>query len=245
MGEDMPRDEKKTPDLGAGDAPATRRRAAAEPLTRERIVAAALAIIDEDGLEALSMRRLGRRLGVDPMAVYYHMPNKAAVYDAILDEVVGALADLDLPMEADLETFVVCAGRAYWDLLLAHPRAMPLITSRPLRTEHTLAVAEMLLTHFEDAGLTPEEGIAAVNAFGHLVEGAVIGYAQTVAGGEVHDEATPEDASARLDPVRFPRLARAAGEVGFRRFAWEFEFALRVLARGFAATASRRGGGAS
>jgi AcrR family transcriptional regulator len=206
-------------------------------------VAAALAIIDEDGLDALSMRRLGRRLDVDPMAVYYHLPNKAAVYDAIMDEVVGALADLDLPTEVDLESFVVNAGKAYWDLLLAHPRALPLVTARPLRTEHTLAVAEMLLTRFEDAGLTPEEGIAAVNAFGHLVEGAVNGYAQFVAGGEVVDEATAGFASARLDPVRFPRLSRAAGEVEFRRFAWEFEFALRVMARGFEATARRRGGG--
>src|SRR5271157_1026364 len=48
-------------------------------LTREKIVKAAVRIVDRDGLAALSMRRLGAALGVDPMAIYYHLPNKAAL----------------------------------------------------------------------------------------------------------------------------------------------------------------------
>ena len=56
-----------------------------EPLARERIVAAAIRIIDDEGLEALSMRRLGSALGVNPMAAYYYVPNKAALYDLVLE----------------------------------------------------------------------------------------------------------------------------------------------------------------
>ncbi|HET6450954.1 MAG TPA: TetR family transcriptional regulator, partial [Spirochaetia bacterium] len=64
-------------------------RGSAEALTRQRIVAAALQIVDAEGLAALSMRRLGASLGVDPMAVYYHLPNKAALYDAIVEAVMA------------------------------------------------------------------------------------------------------------------------------------------------------------
>ena len=55
-----------------------------EPLTRERVLTAALEIVDREGLARLSMRRLGAELGVDPMAVYYHIPNKAALLDAMV-----------------------------------------------------------------------------------------------------------------------------------------------------------------
>ena len=62
-------------------------------LTRQRIVTAALEIVDREGLAALSMRRLGSELGVDPMAAYYHIPNKDALLDAIVEAV---MAEIDL-----------------------------------------------------------------------------------------------------------------------------------------------------
>ncbi|GAB3995459.1 hypothetical protein GCM10029992_12750 [Glycomyces albus] len=55
------------------------------PLTRKRIIEAAVAIVDESGVERLTMRTLGERLGVDPMAVYHHLPNKAAVLDGVVE----------------------------------------------------------------------------------------------------------------------------------------------------------------
>jgi AcrR family transcriptional regulator len=57
----------------------TARRYPDEPLSHERIVSTALALVDEKGLPALSMRRLATALGVDPMAIYYYLPNKAAL----------------------------------------------------------------------------------------------------------------------------------------------------------------------
>src|SRR5208337_4377183 len=59
------------------------------PLERERIVQTALELVDRDGLDALSMRRLGAELGVDPMAIYYHIPNKQALLEAIVEAVMG------------------------------------------------------------------------------------------------------------------------------------------------------------
>jgi len=58
-----------------------------QPLSHERIVHEALALVDNEGLEALSMRRLAATLGVDPMAIYYYLPNKAALKDAIVEAV--------------------------------------------------------------------------------------------------------------------------------------------------------------
>ena len=67
------------------------RKKGVEPLARERIVEAAVKIIDDEGLEALSMRRLGAALGVNPMAAYYHVPNKAALYDLVLEALMAAV----------------------------------------------------------------------------------------------------------------------------------------------------------
>src|SRR5260221_11987060 len=61
------------------------------PLTRSRIAEAALAIVDRDGLDALSMRRLGAELGVEGMAIYRHFPNKAAVLAGVVDALLSEL----------------------------------------------------------------------------------------------------------------------------------------------------------
>ena len=69
----------------------TPRKKDAEPLARERIVEAAMKIIDAEGLDALSMRRLGAELGVNPMAAYHYVPNKAALYDLVLEAVMAGV----------------------------------------------------------------------------------------------------------------------------------------------------------
>ena len=97
-----------------------RREGPEEPLKREQIVSTALAVVDRDGLKALSMRRLGAELGVDPMAVYYHIPNKQALLDAIVEAV---MAGIDLSVDnpaAQPEERILCAARAYRDTMLAH-----------------------------------------------------------------------------------------------------------------------------
>ena len=67
-----------------------------KPLSRERIVNTAIALVDAEGLDALTMRRLGAKLGMDPMAVYYYVPNKAALLDAVVEAV---MAEIDLGVD--------------------------------------------------------------------------------------------------------------------------------------------------
>src|SRR4051794_13389309 len=68
------------------------------PLSRERVLAAAIALADEGGIESLSMRKLARELGVEAMSLYNHVANKGDLVDAIVDLVVG---EIDLPSAAE------------------------------------------------------------------------------------------------------------------------------------------------
>lgn len=222
---------------------AGRKRGPAKPLTKERIVAAALGLIDSEGLGALSMRRLGKELGVDPMAVYYHVPNKSALYDAIMDEVLGGLADMQFDPGTSFEDFIVLAGCGYRDVLLRHRRALPLLTGRSLRTEHTLMLAELMIGRLHAEGLTLEEATAGLNSFSYYVAGAVNAQARQDVGSEYHEETSPEEMAAMLPAEHFPNLLATITQGAWMGDEQEFEFMLRVMARGFLASAAQRKGG--
>ncbi len=78
----------------------------------EKIVSMALALVDREGLKALSMRRLGTELGVDPMAVYYHIPNKQALLDAIVEAVMASI-DLSVDDPQIRRWSACCAPRGH------------------------------------------------------------------------------------------------------------------------------------
>ena len=100
---------------------------AGKGLTREVLTAAALRIVDGDGLDALSMRRLGLELGVDPMAAYRHIPNKGILLDGIVEAVMAEIetdaVDASLPWPDQLRMLAL----SYLTTLMAHPHAAPLI----------------------------------------------------------------------------------------------------------------------
>ncbi|MFF4799244.1 TetR/AcrR family transcriptional regulator [Streptomyces sp. NPDC001351] len=142
-------------------------------LSRDRVLAAALELVDRDGLSALSMRRLGAELGVEAMALYRYAASK----DALLDGLVEALY-LELEERLTAETDAAAEApswrgelhriaRATYDVCLAHPRAVPLLTTRMLAVplaQRPLAVLkdhERVLALLGRAGLD-EAGTAAV-----------------------------------------------------------------------------------
>ena len=145
--------------------PAARRTPAAHgsgKITREAVLAAALKIIDRDGADALSMRRLARALDRDPMILYRHAPGKAALLDGVAETVLAQLqVDCADPDWAGQLREVAHRFRA---LALAHPHVVPLIVTRPLATPlglrppGTLRPLEdilALLTRPGSAGPTP------------------------------------------------------------------------------------------
>ena len=96
------------------------------------MLAAALDIIDRDGADALSMRRLAHALDRDPMILYRHAANKAAVLDGVAETI---LAQLNVnPDDPDWQAQLRAVARRYRALALAHPHVVPLLVTRPLAT---------------------------------------------------------------------------------------------------------------
>jgi TetR/AcrR family transcriptional regulator, tetracycline repressor protein len=208
---------------------AARKKSPDMPLTREHIVSTALALVDREGLKALSMRRLGAELGVDPMAVYYHVPNKDALLDAIVEAV---MAEIDLSVDTPTDPAddrIVCAARAYRDAMLAHVNALPIVLSRGPRTPGAMQPVELLLGILRDAGLSPSQAMAGMNAIAATVRGTTAMVADTAAA-----PTTPAEIEAltqQFPAEEFPHLREAA--VCSPNFMNEdFEFGVRALARG-------------
>ena len=118
------------PDDGDPSVAATRRNNG--QLTRAAILQTALAIVDRDGVDGLSMRRLSDALGRDPVMIYRHVPNKAAVLDGVAEIVLAQLSvdKTDPDWAAQLRT----VARDFRRLALAHPNVVPLLVTRPLAT---------------------------------------------------------------------------------------------------------------
>jgi AcrR family transcriptional regulator len=116
-------------DVRPGDR---RSRRATGPVTRAVVLTAALDIIDRDGVEGLSMRRLAEAVGRDPMVIYRHVPNKAALLDGVA-ELVFAQLSIDAT-DPDWAAQLRAVAQDFRRLALAHPRVVPLLVTRPLAT---------------------------------------------------------------------------------------------------------------
>jgi TetR/AcrR family transcriptional regulator, tetracycline repressor protein len=141
-------------------------------LTRDRIVAAALDLVDDAGLDGLSMRKLAARLGVDPMALYRHIADKQALLGALCDHLIEGLApvDPDGPWEPQLRRLAEELHAA----MLARPALVPVLVGAPLTpaaVEAAGPIAALLRAHGLDA-----------RAFG-VVFGYVLGAAALEAAG--------------------------------------------------------------
>jgi AcrR family transcriptional regulator len=124
------------------------------PLTRERVLRAAIALADEGGIEALSMRRLGQELGVEAMSLYNHVANKDDILDASVDLVLG---ERELPAGGgDWKAAVRQSAVSAHDLLRRHPWACGLAMSPtrniPVRIRHM----EWMLRTLREAGFSAE-----------------------------------------------------------------------------------------
>ena len=152
------------------DARENRRRV----LTRDRVVAEALAIISAQGAAALSMRALATSLGVVPGALYRHVRSKDQLYDLILDAVLAEVdcqADPALPWTGQLTAL---AGRLQ-AVLEAHPGVAALLKTRDPVSPASLALAEAFLAPLHAAGLP---GSQAALAF-RLIYDYTIGFARS------------------------------------------------------------------
>lgn len=202
-------------------------------LTREVIVRAALKIVDDEGYGALSMRRLGTELNVDPMAVYYHFPNKAALQDGIVEEVMSGI---DLGRDDPSKTIserLCAAAHIYREALLSHPQAVQITAVRSLNTPDSFRPVEFLLELFAEAGFTRTDALAGVNIFARFVRGMVLLESVSMKSMEDdHDDITMEALAAKLPREDFPLMHEAMHEACFIGSEAEFERATAALIKG-------------
>jgi AcrR family transcriptional regulator len=140
-----------------------------EPLSREKVLHAAVALADEGGVESLSMRKLAQELGVVPMALYKHVANKDELLDGMLDVVVD---EIDPPApDVDWKTAVreriLSARRA----LLRHPWASLVMESRTEPTPTVLAYMDSMIGMFRAGGFSMDLTHHAMHAMGSRMLG--------------------------------------------------------------------------
>lgn len=127
-----------------------------ERLTRDRIVRAAVAIVDESGPDALTMRGLAAAIGAPPMSLYRHVSSRDDVLEAVVTELLRSVPGVDTT--ADWERGFRSWSAGYRAMALAHPRALPLIASRPLAGYRARAEdVERQLALLRAAGASPRQ----------------------------------------------------------------------------------------
>jgi AcrR family transcriptional regulator len=210
------------------------------PLSRERILEAAVRLADEGGLESLSMRRLARELGVEAMSLYNHVANKGALVDGIVDLV---LEEIELPSAAGWDDAIrECAVSAH-DAFIRHPWACGLVLSPSsggggIDTPR-IRYMEWLLGRLREAGFSPE---LAYHAY-HTLDSHILGFTMWQLGhmGAVKDtgESLADLAASFMKQLEgdYPYLAEhaeqhlAAGNDGPSEFAFGLDLLLDGLRR--------------
>ena len=178
------------------------------------ILRAGLAVIDADGIDALSMRRLGQELGRDPMAFYRYAGNKKALLDGITELLLGELT-ID-PMDPDWMGQLRKSAREFRLMAIAHPNMVPLLVTHPLvtplalRAPSTLRPLEDSLELLTKAGLTDIEALAAYRAFTGFLRGHILNEFQALVENEEETEELLRLGLHRLPIREFPLLRRLA-----------------------------------
>lgn len=154
------------------DTPEPRERRRAVGLTVDGITAAAVALVDEHGLDALSMRKLGTALGCEAMSIYKHVPDK----ESLLDLMVGACYDETSPAEptAPWDERIRHTAGELRRVALDHPHLLPRMVTRPPTTPSVLNRIDGLLAAAREAGATDDEAVRWFWLFVNLTSGALL-----------------------------------------------------------------------
>lgn len=200
------------------------------PLTREAILKAALKLVDTQGLEGLSMRRLGKELGVEAMSLYNHIPSKAALLDGLIEYVIAEVEPTD--RSKDWTAQVRDMAHSYRALANAHPHIVPLIATRPFNTATALDPLERALGVFRSAGFDETSSIHAFRTVASFATGYTLAETEGFFGEHVPTDTEEVIDAANLDADRFPTLLELLPAIAACDHDEEFDFALDVIIEG-------------
>ncbi|MFE7190474.1 TetR/AcrR family transcriptional regulator [Kitasatospora sp. NPDC057541] len=207
-------------------------------LSRERMLACALEIIDNEGVDRMSMRRLARALGHDPMSLYRYAPNKAALLDGVAETVLAELA-VD-PTDPDWAAQLRTVARDYRRLALAHPHVVPLLVTRPLATPlalrplGTLRPLEAILALLTRAGFSGPDALHVYRALFGLLHGHILNELQELVENADETDDLLRLGLHRLPIAEFPLLRSLATAMVTYDGAAELERSLDILLTGLA-----------
>jgi TetR/AcrR family transcriptional regulator, tetracycline repressor protein len=198
-------------------------------LDRRRIVQAALELVDEQGLEALSMRKLGAALGVEAMALYYYIPNKAALVQAVAELV---LDQLEVPVEpgGDWADIIRALARSFRQLGRAHPNVFPLLATIGFTDAAAIRPAEVVLEVLCRAGLSLSDAFVAFVTLKSYVVGHTVWALGN--GDSADNEGQVCDTLPEFSETEYPRLAAFSDELAQVQLDAEFDRGLELLIDG-------------
>ena len=216
-------------------APAERTKTRREPVTRERVIAAALKLMDAEGLDAVTMRRVGRELGVEAMSLYNHVADKDDVLVGIVELV---MSEFDPPAShGDWREDAKNAAREWRRMLTRHPNVMTLMAEqrKPLTTPGSMRPMDSALGVLRSAGLDVRDASQAFHAFGGYIMGFVMMEQGMMLGhGDADEEHLREHAefAAMVAAGELPYLTEALPVLHECAADEQFEFGLDLLVRG-------------
>ncbi len=209
-------------------------------LDRRRILGAAVEFIDAHGLSALTMRRLGSRLGVEAMALYRYVPGRENLLDGVVETVLDELygdPDVHLTGAHGWQDFLQRLAHGVRRIALAHPAVFPLVATRPPAAPwvrpplRSLRWLESFLATLTGSGFSDEAAVAAYRAYtsfllGHLL----LEVSQRGVPISSHDDAVDDEGGVPPDAlVDHPNLQRLAPLLAEDESAAEFEESLENL----------------
>ncbi len=210
------------------------------PLDRDRIIAAASSYIEEHGLPQLSMRKLGAELGVEGMSLYRYVPGREALLDAVVESIVDEMyADDDVLQSPDhgWQDFLQRLAHGVRRIALSHPRAFPLVASRPpeapwLRPPlRDLRWVELFLDGLTSEGFSDDAAVAAYRGFTSFLLGHLLLEVSTMGADlgplDVLDNEDGKSPGRTL--ADYPHVERMAGALSHDDSANEFDESLENL----------------
>ncbi len=205
------------------------------PLTRERIFRAAVALADDIGLDALTMRRLGSELDVEAMSLYKHVANKDEIMDGMVELVLGEIhiPTTDAPWQESMRLRASSAR----NVLQTHPWAIGLLEDRSSMGPVALRYMDAIIGNLRAAGFDIAMAAHAFWLLDSFVYGQVIQELSLQVGPGESETGTD---FATLDPDAYPHLAAMYRHAGTHDYAFddEFDFGLELLLDGLERTAA-------
>jgi AcrR family transcriptional regulator len=207
-------------------------------LSRDRIVAAAVDLIEREGADAVSMRRIAAELGVGVMSLYNHVPNKSALLDAVAENVLSQVEFTDDP-SADWPERVRIQARAFRQIAHHYPRSTMVVVSRQMQSTAGLFPVERALSTLLDAGFDGKEAVQMLRMFIAYIVGSLlreVGVTPTFA------PVRPDIKVAGIDPALFPVVNELSPHLVACDHDEEFDFGLELLIQAMTVRAGKRAG---